>query len=79
MFAQAPSRTPPAATPRSRRSRWSQLRSGCLPLLRAARHSAARRGLDMRLRMGDTDASRVSSRQGLGVARLGKVGEGEKA
>jgi hypothetical protein len=44
--------------------------SGCLPKRRAARRGAARRNLDMPLRIGYGSASGVSGRQGLGTIGL---------
>ncbi len=72
-FPSAPLAAAPHAAPRGP-SR--QLTEGCYRKQRAAGHSAARRGLDMRLRRGDAEASGVSSRQGLGTALLGKAGDG---
>jgi hypothetical protein len=52
----------------------SPARRGRLPQRCAARQSAARRGLDRRMRMGDADVSGVSWRQGLGTVRWEKLG-----
>jgi hypothetical protein len=47
---------------------------GDLPPPRTARRGTAMRRLDRRLRMGDGSASGVSSCQGLGTARMGRLG-----